>query len=111
MMVARNPGKWAASIPMCGGGNAVYAKLVKDVPFWFFHSEEDNVIGVEETERLVNALKEENAAEVRFTRYEESKEHAAAQEWMVGHNVWQKAYTDNATWTWLFSHKLDRFHS
>ncbi len=110
MMVARNPGKWAASIPMCGGGNAVYAKLVKDVPFWFFHSEDDNVIGVEETDRLVAALKDE-AAEVKYTRYHESKEYPAAQDWMVGHNVWHKAYNDKATWTWLFSHKLDRPHS
>lgn len=111
MMCARNPGKWAASVPMCGGGNPVYAKLVKDVPMWFFHSEDDNVIGVEETTRLVEALQAEQGAEVKFTKYKESTEHPAAQSWMVGHNVWTKAYSSKDTWAWLLKHKLDKPHS
>lgn len=111
MMCARNPGKWAASVPMCGGGNPVYAKLVKDVPMWFFHSEDDNVIGVEETTRLVEAIRAEKGADVKYTKYSESSEHPAAQSWMVGHNVWTKAYTDKDTWTWLFKQKLDQPHS
>ena len=111
MMVARNPGKWAGCIPMCGGGNPVYSRLAKDTPFWFFHSEDDNVIGVEETTALVQALREEKGGqEVRYTRYAESKEHSAAQDWMVGHNVWTKAYGDKDTWAWLFSQKLSRDH-
>jgi predicted esterase/SAM-dependent methyltransferase len=111
MMCARNPGKWAAAMPMCGGGNPVYARLIKEVPFWFFHSEDDNVVGVEETTRLVDALRKENAPDVRYTKYTESKEHSSAQEWMVGHNVWTKAYAEPETWGWLFSHKLPIPHS
>jgi len=107
MMVARNPGKWAACIPMCGGGNPVYSRLAKDTPFWFFHSEDDNVIGVEESTKLVEALTaEEGGREVKYTKYAESKEHSAAQDWMVGHNVWTKAYTSSDTWNWLFSQRL-----
>ena len=112
MMVARNPGKWAACMPMCGGGNPVYSRLAKDTPFWFFHSEDDNVIGVEESSKLVDALRaEEGCREVKYTRYKESKEHSAAQEWMVGHNVWTKAYGDKETWDWLFSQRLSVMYS
>ena len=44
--------KFAAIAPMCSGGNAVFARILKDTPCWFFHSQEDNVIGVEETDVL-----------------------------------------------------------
>ena len=112
MMVARYPGKWAACVPMCGGGNPVYSRLAKDTPFWFFHSEDDNVIGVEETTKLVEALRaEDGCKEVKYTRYTESKEHKAAQNWMVGHNVWTKAYTDECTWDWLFAQRLSVTYS
>ena len=57
---------------------------------------------------LVEALKaEEGGREVKYTKYAESKEHSAAQDWMVGHNVWTKAYGSTDTWDWLFS-QLER---
>jgi predicted peptidase len=102
MLAARNTTKFAAIIPMCGGGATVYAKLLINLPIWFVHSKEDNVIGVEETDILVHTLKSEGAIDVQYTRYENSSA-KSAKEWMIGHNCWEPAYADENIWNWLFS--------
>lgn len=105
MLAARNPTRFAALAPICGGGAPVYARLLAHIPIHFFHSIEDNVVGVEETDRLVAALRTENASEVLYTRYTHSPDPSAKQ-WMVGHNCWDKAYSDMTFWQWLFSKSL-----
>lgn len=105
MLAARNPNQFAAVVPMCGGGSTVYAKLLRTTPIWFVHSANDNVISVTETDALVNALKDEGG-EVQYSRYEECHD-ASAQEWMIGHNCWDRAYRDRVLLQWLFSKTLD----
>lgn len=105
MLAARNPRWFAALAPICGGGSPVYARLLTQVPFYFFHSEDDNVVGVEETDRLVAALLAEDAVDVKYTRYTHSPD-PSAHSWMVGHNCWDKAYSDLDFWEWLFSKRL-----
>ena len=105
MLGARNPRRFAALAPICGGGQTVYARILAAIPIYFFHSEDDNVVGVEETDRLVEALRKENAVEVRYTRYTNSPD-PAAKKWMVGHNCWDKAYSDPEFWAWLFSKQI-----
>ena len=41
------------------------------------HSAEDNVIGVEETDRLVAAMKSEQATDIRYSRFSQSDDKAA----------------------------------
>ena len=104
MLAARNPDMFAALVPICGGGSPVYARLVKHIPIHFFHSADDNVVAVEETDRLVAALRSEGVGEdtVLYTRYNESTV-PAAKSWMVGHNCWDKAYASRELWEWLLS--------
>lgn len=80
MLAARNcnPARFAAVAPMCGGGSTVYARLLKDTPMWFVHAVDDNVIAVEETDRLVAALRDVAAVDVNFDRYEGGKVHETA---------------------------------
>ena len=130
MLAARNPSRFAAVAPMCGGGKAVYARLLMEhrIPFWFFHSADDNVIGVEETEALVDAMNEAvselskldteaagagaGAADAlskafvapKFTRYDTSLD-PGAQAWMVGHNCWDRSFTPDL-WAWMKAYKL-----
>lgn len=105
MLASRDPSRFAALVPICGGGSPVFAPLVKHVPCWFFHSSEDNVIGVEETDALVQAMQREEAVDVRYTRYGECPD-PAAHTWMVGHNSWTRSYAQPALWAWLLLQSL-----
>jgi len=108
MLAARAaPGTFAAISPMCGGGLPVFARLLKDVPIWFFHSAEDNVIGVEETEALYQALLKEGSTTVNFTRYTSCPD-PAAMPWMVGHNCWTRTYKRKVFWSWLLGQRANK---
>ena len=101
MLGAKYADKFAAIAPICGGGSPLYARLLKDVPMWFAHSEDDNVVGVEETDKLVEALQNEGNFTVMYNRYDKCSE-PSAQAWMVGHNSWTKTYAQEEFWSFLF---------
>jgi len=74
MMVVRDkdPERWAGAVPICGGGHPVFARLAAPVPWWFFHAVPDKVVAVEDTDKLVEALHQAGAADVRYTRFAEA---------------------------------------
>jgi predicted peptidase len=110
MLGARAPaGTFAAISPMCGGGQPLYARLLTKIPMWFFHSAEDNVVGVEETEAIYAALLKESQGSKKiahFTRYSSCPE-PSSQEWMVGHNCWGRTYRNKEFWKWMFSQRCE----
>jgi predicted peptidase len=69
------------------------AHALRALPIWLFHGEADAVIPVDESRRLVAALKREGA-DVHYTEY-------AA----TGHNAWTAAYNDDELWRWLFAQR------
>jgi predicted peptidase len=71
---------------------AALAAGIKHLPIWVVHGDSDEVIPVEESRRLVDALKREGAA-VHYTEYPGSSHDGTA----------AKAYTDEALYTWLFA--------
>ena len=50
-------GKWAAIVPICGGGDPAAAKKIKDVPTWVFHGDDDKAVKVDYSRAMVEALK------------------------------------------------------
>jgi predicted peptidase len=101
MMGARHPDRFAAIVPMCGGGKPLYALKLTSVPFWFFHAENDNCIGVEETDALVDALQKAGNTHVRYTRYKDCQGKSSISAFL-GHNCWDEAYSTPELWQWLF---------
>jgi predicted peptidase len=116
-MAARYPGKFAALAPVCGGLRApglpelhssllddpkitdAYAETARRIgrtPIWVFHGGADPVVPVEESRKMVEALKAVNA-NVKYTEYPG-----------VGHNSWDKAYAEPDFVPWLLSQKLQR---
>ena len=75
-----SPEKFAAIAPVCGGGMAWNAGVLK-MPIWAFHGAEDDVVSVSQSDEMVSKLKELNA-DVTYSRVDG-----------VGHNVWGNAYT------------------
>jgi predicted peptidase len=105
MVGARNPERFAALVPICGGGKPLFAPLLRDKPIWFFHAANDLCVDVSESDRLVEALKKAGNTQVRFTRPKESMRPCCMAEF-VGHNCWDDAYRDTQLWDWLWSHQL-----
>lgn len=94
-IVSEYPDKFAAVVPICGGGDPekVSPKL-KSLPIWVFHGAEDKVVPPERSRVMVEAVKSVGNTQIRYTEYEG-----------VGHNSWDKAYEEKELIDWLFSQK------
>ena len=97
------PERFAAIAPICGGGEtitvllSVYDKLaaLKALPVWAFHGAKDPVVSLEESERMVKALKAAGCKDVQLTVYPE-----------VEHNSWEQTYNNPELYQWLLRHEL-----
>ncbi len=95
-LATQYPKKFAALAVVCGMAPLPYAHWInKKMPIWVFHGDRDEVISVEESDKMVAKLKEMNY-DVRYTRYKD-----------VGHNSWSKAYTTEELYEWLAEQKRD----
>ena len=56
-MITQHPRRFAAAIPICGGGQPEDAPRAKDVPVWAFHGTADNVVPVTYTREMIAALR------------------------------------------------------
>ena len=91
---AKEPRRFAAAIPICGGGNPkTAAKLVK-LPIWAFHGDKDKTVPPSRSQSMVDAVKTAGGKKIKLTLYGG-----------VGHNSWTKAYNDPEIYKWLLSHK------
>ncbi|HEX6289713.1 MAG TPA: alpha/beta fold hydrolase [Herpetosiphonaceae bacterium] len=92
---ALHPDRFAALVPICGGGLWFVgfpdkACILKDVPTWVFHGAQDEVVLLSESQVLVDAL-QACGGNVRFTVYPDA-----------GHDSWTPAYNDPELYEWLF---------
>ena len=84
------PDLFAAIAPICGGGMAWNAGVLK-MPIWAFHGASDTVVSPTQSDEMVEALKF-YGANVKYTRMDG-----------VGHDVWVHAYNEELIY-WLLSH-------
>lgn len=87
------PEKFAAIIPICGGGEENSAPKIKHLPTWVFHGAKDYIVPLEESEVMVRAL-EKAGGNVKFTVYPDAD-----------HDSWTVTYNNPAIYNWLLSHK------
>ena len=95
-LAAAYPERFAAIVPICGGGRPATANALKDLPIWVFHGAQDDVVPLTRSEAMVRAI-EQLGGQVRFTIYPET-----------GHDSWTKAYNDPNLYDWLLEHKRQR---
>jgi predicted peptidase len=94
-LIASAPEKFAAAAPVCGWNpKAKTAEKIKNIPLWVFHGDKDKAVPLSHSQRMVDALKPLNAAEVKFTVYPG-----------VGHDCWNQAYAEPELWNWLLAQK------
>lgn len=93
-LATQYPNRFAAMAVVCGMAPLPYAHWIdQKMPIWVFHGDEDDNINVEESDAIVEKLKEMNY-DVRYTRYKG-----------VGHNAWDRAYTTDSLYTWFAEQK------
>ncbi len=92
-VISRFPEKFAAAIPICGGGDSTKAINYRDIPIWAFHGSADKVVPVENTRNLINAVKIAGGYP-KYTEYVN-----------VGHGCWFKAFKEGDLLEWLFIQK------
>jgi predicted peptidase len=85
------PGRFAALVPICGGGDRWRAKVLKEVPVWVVHGGKDTVVPPECSEEMVAALRKAGA-EPRHTVYPEA-----------GHDSWTETYENDELYEWLLA--------
>ncbi|MEM9016122.1 MAG: prolyl oligopeptidase family serine peptidase [Verrucomicrobiota bacterium] len=89
--IAKYPERFAAAIPICGGGDPLWGKLIGSLPVWAFHGEEDYVVPIKRSAEMVDAV---NAAggNARLTRYPG-----------VGHDSYTRTYANPEIFQWLLA--------
>lgn len=93
-----NAGRFAAIAPICGGGNMIEVILgtwdkgapLKTLPIWAFHGAKDDVVPLDESERMVKQLKKFGVKDVTLTVYPEAK-----------HDSWKLTYANPKFYEWL----------
>jgi predicted peptidase len=93
-LITRYPEKFAAAIPICGGGDWNQAHVIRHIPTWVFHGKKDTVVLPEQSRKMVQALKKAGA-KPRYTEYKKA-----------GHDSWTPAFREPDLLNWLFSHRL-----
>lgn len=92
-LATRMPERFAALLPICGGGDEATAPRLTRLPIWCFHGADDTVVAPERSRRMIAAVKAAGGAP-RYTEYAG-----------VGHDSWTPAYRDPAVLDWLFSQR------
>jgi predicted peptidase len=97
-----HPERFAAIAPICGGGEWISVVLssrdriqeLKSLGVWAFHGAKDPVVPLDESQRMVDALKKVGVHEVKLTVYPEA-----------GHNSWTETYNNPELYKWFLEHR------
>ncbi len=88
-LAAKYPERWAAIVPVCGGGDPKSADSIKNIPCWCFHGDKDPAVKVEQSRIMIEALKKAGGS----PKYDEYPG--------IDHNSWDKAYGTDELYVWL----------
>ena len=92
-LAARMPERFAALLPICGGGDEATAPRLARLPIWCFHGADDTVVLPGRSRSMIAAVKAAGGS----PQYSELEG--------VGHDSWTPAYRDPAVLDWLFAQR------
>lgn len=91
--ICRYPGVFAAAVPVCGGGDETKAEIIARLPIWCFHGDKDTAVPTVRSRNMIAAI-EKAGGHPKYTEYPG-----------VGHNSWDKAFSEPELYPWLFAQK------
>jgi len=98
----RHPERFAAMAPICGGGEFITPwvtelerkEALASLPIWAFHGGKDPVVPLEESQRMVNYLKNRfGVRDVKLTVYPDAQ-----------HDCWTQTYANPELFAWFLQH-------
>lgn len=92
-LAASTPERFAALVPICGGGDVAWADKLRELPTWAFHGELDEIVPPQRSSEMVAAL-EAVGAPIRLTLYPG-----------VHHDSWTRTYEDPRLYDWLLGQR------
>jgi len=95
-LASRSPERFAAALPICGGGDAATAPRLVTLPIWAFHGADDRVVPPERSRAMVEAIRTAGGAP-KYTEFPR-----------VGHDSWTPAYREPAVLDWFFAQRRER---
>jgi predicted peptidase len=90
-IITRMPDKFAAAVPICGGGDEEQAYKLSNIPIWAFHGSKDKLVNVSRSRNIASRVKSFNG-NIIYTEYKN-----------VGHNAWSYAFKDSKLMSWIYS--------
>lgn len=95
-LAAAHPEKFAAIVPICGGGNTSDAGKLAKLPIWVFHGAKDETVSPKRSQSMVQAIQAAGGTP-KFTLYPDA-----------GHDSWTVTYDNPELYDWLL--KQTRAH-
>lgn len=115
-MALREPARFAALVPVCGGVRrpreerdtlfvaavaqepdpySAIAQRLRAIPTWIFHGAKDDLVPPDDDRRLIAAFRAAGAPDARYTEFPDAN-----------HNSWDPAYSQTpGLWEWLFAQR------
>lgn len=91
---SRYPDRFAAIVPICGGGTLPMAFGLANVPVWAFHGGKDQTVPAEESQQMVELINK-RGGNAKLTIYPDA-----------GHDSWTETYDNPELYDWLLEHRL-----
>ena len=95
-LAARRPERYAAIVPVCGGGDLRNAGRLINLPVWAFHGDKDTVVPPSRSLEMVAAIRAAGG-HPHLTVYPDT-----------GHDCWTAAYRDDALYAWMLARSRGR---
>jgi lysophospholipase L1-like esterase/dienelactone hydrolase len=92
-LITREPGRWAAAAPICGGGDPSRIAVAKGIPVWAFHGMKDPTVPVARSQEMFAALKAVGGQPL-YSEYP-----------YVSHDSWSTAYGEPMFLPWMFAQR------
>lgn len=90
---AANPERFAALVPICGGGSPALAEKLKGLPIWAFHGDKDPVVPLQLSQSMIDAI-QAVGGKAKLTVYPN-----------VLHESWSYAYAEPELFKWMLAQR------
>ena len=92
-LAMRMPGRFAALVPVCGGGDPAAVGLLGGLPTWIWHGAKDTTVPPARSRQMAEAMQAAGLP-VRHTELPG-----------VGHDSWRQAYGPEGAVAWMFEQR------
>jgi predicted peptidase len=92
-LAIRFPDRFAAIVPICGGGDPSRVASLVDVPLWCFHGARDDIVPPQYSREMVDALRVAGGNPI-YTEFPN-----------VRHDSWTPAYRESDCLPWMFQQR------